>query len=134
MPDTGVQILESLRGLGVSVQVVGLDRLRFEPASRIPAEMVPRIREAKPAILAALRRRPATCSPDCYEVGPGILIHRPHMGCATVMPEGGSQYKVTIVCWHCKGEKSCGCSACWQGGPQDCVVCKGRGQVWMWVQ
>ncbi len=68
MPDSGVQILESLRALGVTVTAVGPDRLRLEPATKIPAEMVPRIREAKPAILEALRNRLATCSPDCYEL------------------------------------------------------------------
>jgi len=47
-------------------------RRRREPPSKIPAEMVSLIREAKPAILEALRNRPATCSPDCYELEPGI--------------------------------------------------------------
>lgn len=61
MPDNGVQLLESLRSLGVTVRVVGPDRLSLEPASRIPAEMVPLIREAKPAILQALRERIACC-------------------------------------------------------------------------
>jgi hypothetical protein len=48
-----------LRSLGVTVTVVGVDRLRLEPADKIPAEMVARIREAKPAILEVLRSRPA---------------------------------------------------------------------------
>lgn len=51
---SGAEILEILHGLGVTVTVTGPDRLRLEPASRIPTEMVPRIRQAKPAILAAL--------------------------------------------------------------------------------
>lgn len=132
----GLEILESLRSLGVTVQAVGPDRLRLEPASKIPAEMVPRIREAKPAILEALRNRPSTCSPDCYELEPGIWIHRPHTGCTTIKPEAGvSQRRVAVTCWHCHGEKSCACSACWQvGGPGECVTCKGRGQVWRWIQ
>lgn len=53
----GNEILETLRTLGVTVQVIGPDRLRLEPASRIPANLVPRIREAKPEILDALRSR-----------------------------------------------------------------------------
>jgi hypothetical protein len=59
--DTGAQILESLRSLGVAVTVIGpnKDRLWLEPADRIPAEMVARIRAAKPEILEALRSRPA---------------------------------------------------------------------------
>lgn len=52
-----LEILESLRGLGITVHVVGPDRLRLEPASRIPPEMVPRILEAKGAILEELRSR-----------------------------------------------------------------------------
>jgi hypothetical protein len=136
MADTGVQILESLRSLGVKVRMVGLGKLSLEPASKIPAEMVPRIRQAKPAILEALRNRPATCSPDCYELEPGIWIHRPHVGCTTIKPEASeSQHKVAETCWHCLGEKRCACIACWQaGGPGDCVTCKGTGQVWRWVQ
>jgi hypothetical protein len=51
VPNTGAQILESLQSLGVTVTAVGPDRLRLEPASKIPAEMVSCVREAKPAIL-----------------------------------------------------------------------------------
>jgi hypothetical protein len=88
MPDTGIQLLESLRILGVAVRVVGPDRLHFEPASKIPAEMVPRIREQKPAILEALRNRLAETGPvcgsphcaGCYDVGEGRKIHPPKCG------------------------------------------------------
>jgi hypothetical protein len=133
--DTGAQILESLRSLGVTVQVVEPGRLRLEPASKIPTEIVSRIREAKPAILEALRNRLATCSPDCYEAEPGVRIHRPHKGCTTIRPEaGGSEHKVAVTCWHCQGGKRCSCIACWQAGPGDCATCKGLGQVWRWVQ
>ena len=90
-PDTGVQILESLRSLGVTVAAVGSDRLRLEPASKIPAEIVPRIREAKAAILKALRNRTAKTEADgaacgsphcagCYDVGDGRKIHPPKCG------------------------------------------------------
>jgi len=51
------EILETLESLGVAVQVIGPDRLRLQPASKIPQDLVPRIREAKPEILEALRRR-----------------------------------------------------------------------------
>lgn len=135
MVDTGAQILESLRSLGVTVQLVEPNKLRFEPASKVPAEMVSRIRAAKPAILQALRNRPATCSSHCYELEPGIWVHRPWTGCTTVQAESAQpQHKVAVTCWHCRGEKRCGCSACWQGGPRDCVTCKGTGQTWRWVQ
>ena len=91
MPDTGGQILESLRSLGVAVRVVRQDTLRLEPASKIPSEIVLRIREEKPAILEALRNRPAepetNCgSPHCagcYDVGDGsrTLLARASSNC-----------------------------------------------------
>lgn len=61
-----LELLETLRTLGVRVDVIGPDRLRLEPASRIPPDLLPRIREAKPEILAALVRpavvvEPAEC-------------------------------------------------------------------------
>jgi hypothetical protein len=133
--DTGLQILESLRSLGVTVAAVGPDRLRFEPASKIPSEMLPRIREAKPAILEVLRNQPAECSADCYEIEPRRWIHRPWNGCTTIQPEAGEPLrKVQETCWHCHGEKRCDCIACWQGGPGECATCKGTGQVMWWVQ
>jgi hypothetical protein len=129
----GLEILESLRSLGVTVEAVGRGKLRLEPASKIPAEMVPRIREVKTAILEALRNRPATCSPDCYEVQLGVRIHRPPAGCITIRPEArAAQHKVVVTCWHCRGEKRCTCIACWQTG--QCVTCKGTGQTWRWIQ
>lgn len=48
-------ILGTLARLGVTVRVVNGSRVRLEPASRIPAELVPRIREAKTEILVALQ-------------------------------------------------------------------------------
>lgn len=54
----GLEILATLQNWGVKVEVIG-DRLRFQPASRIPPDLVLRIREEKPAILEALRSRPA---------------------------------------------------------------------------
>ena len=83
MFDTGTQIIESLQSLGVTVRVVGSDGLRLEPASKIPKEMISIIRDAKAAILRALRSRKPTCSLDCYEVEAGIWIHRPWTGCTT---------------------------------------------------
>lgn len=92
-------LLETLQSLGVAVTLGATDRIRLEPASRIPAELVPRIREAKPEIIAALKisrarqaversepdrrpvERPATCLPACLEQD-GVLIHAE--GCPTV--------------------------------------------------
>jgi len=80
--EAAVRIMETLAQLGVTLRAKG-DRLRLEPASKIPADMLPRIRKAKPEILAVLRNRPATCSPTCYEVEPGRWIHHPWDGCLT---------------------------------------------------
>ena len=104
MADMGIQILESLRGLGVTVAAVGADRLRLEPASKIPPEMVPRIREAKPAILEALRSwqagaHVAACGSahcaGCYDVGDGRKIHP---------PKCGEEYRNWLERWQPKGK------------------------------
>ena len=131
MLNPGFQLLESLR----TVRLVGSDKLRLEPASRIPAEMILRIREEKPALLEALRVRPATCSAECHEIEPGVWIHRPWTGCITCKKEEiRSQREVAVTCWHCQGETRCGCIACWQAGPGECVTCEGTGQVLRWIQ
>jgi hypothetical protein len=131
----GLEILNALRVAGVTVRLVEPDKLRLEPASKIPAEVLPRIQEAKPAILEALRSRSATCATSCYEIGPSRWIHHPWNGCATIQLEAGEPlHKVQETCWHCHGEKRCDCMACWQAGPSECVACKGSGQVWRWIQ
>jgi hypothetical protein len=43
----------------------------------VDAALLARVREAKPAILEALRNLPATCAPSCYEIEPGYWIHHP---------------------------------------------------------
>jgi len=80
--ETATQIIETLTQLGVTLRANG-DRLRIEPASRVPADLLLRIREAKPEILAVIRNRPATCAASCYEVEPGRWIHHPWDGCVT---------------------------------------------------
>jgi TubC N-terminal docking domain len=128
------EILTELQRRGVIVAVDG-NTLSLKPKSALDDRLLARVREVKPAILEALRNRPATCSLDCYELEPGVWIHRPHTGCTTIKPKAnGSQHKVAATCWHCRGQKKCGCSACWQGGPRECVACKGTGQGWRWLQ
>jgi len=129
------EILTELQRRGVNVAIEG-DTLCLKPKRALDDTLLARVREAKPAILEALRNRPATCSPECYELEPGIWIHRPHTGCTTIKPEASeSQHRVAATCRHCHGEKRCTCMACWQaGGPGECVTCKGRGQLWRWVQ
>jgi hypothetical protein len=129
--EAATQIIETLAQLGVTLKAVGPDRLRIEPASRIPPELMPRIREVKPQILAALRlrRRPATCASSCYETEPNRWIHHPWDGCNSVppVPEGRT---VERKCWHCEGERKCPCIAC-DAGP--CLQCSGTGKVLEWV-
>ena len=128
------EVLTELQRRGVSVAVKG-DTLCLNPRRSLDDALLARIREAKPAILEALRNRPATCGPSCYAIGPGCWIHHPWNGCATVQKEAGKPlWKVQETCWHCHGEKRCDCIACWQGGPGECVTCKGVGQVMRWVQ
>jgi len=78
---TGIQILETLRSLGVTVTVIGADRDRLwlEPADKIPADMVPRIKAEKPAILEALREQaePAVRPAEPTYAWPSTAVTRP---------------------------------------------------------
>ena len=128
------EVLTELQRRGVSVAVDG-DTLCLKPRRCLDNALLARIREAKPAILEALRSIPATCATSCYEIDPNRWIHHPWNGCITIKLEAGEpQHKVQETCWHCHGEKRCDCIACWQAGPSECVVCKGSGQVWRWIQ
>ena len=111
-------------------------KLLDEPASKIPAEILPHIRAAKLAILEILlRSRTATCAASCYQIDAGRWIHHPWNGCTTIQPKADTPlHKVQETCWHCRGEKECGCIVCWQAGPSECSVCRGSGQMWRWVQ
>ena len=129
-----VEILTELHRRGVAVSLDG-DDILLKPRQALDDTLRARIRQAKPAILEILRNRPSTCSPDCYEVEPGVWVHRPWARCTTIKPEAGeAQRRVSVTCWHCRGEKTCGCSACWQSGLQKCAPCRGTGQVWKWIQ
>jgi len=129
-----VEVLTELQRRGVRVAVEG-DTLCLKPRRALDDALLARVREAKPAILEALRNRPPTCSPDCYEIEPSRWIHHPWKGCTTIQPEVGEPLrKIQEMCWHCRGQKRCDCIACWQAGLSECVVCKGSGEVWRWVQ
>jgi hypothetical protein len=54
-----LEVLETLSALGVTVRVIPPNTLRLEPASKVPADLLPRIRESKPAILKVLHSSPA---------------------------------------------------------------------------
>jgi hypothetical protein len=128
------EVLSQLQRRGISVAADG-ETLILRPRGALDEALLARIREAKPAILEALRNWGTTCSPECYEVEPGVWIHRPHTGCTTIQPEQeGVQHKVRVTCWHCCGEGKCNCSTCWKNGSGECVACKGTGQVVRWVQ
>jgi len=127
------EILTELQRRGVLVAVEG-DTLCLKPRRALDDLLLARIREAKPTILEALRNRPGACSPDCYEIEPGVWIHRPWTGCTTGETEVAQPLRrVAVTCWHCQGERECSCTACWQAGPSECAWCKGTGQGWQWV-
>ncbi len=130
---SGLAILGELQRRGVSVTADG-DALVLKPRRALDSDLLARVCEAKPAILETLRNRPATCAASCYEVEPGRWIHHPWDGCATPLPPQSEGRKVEAVCWHCAGERRCGCSTCWTGGPGECVTCRGTGKVLRWLQ
>jgi hypothetical protein len=78
------EILTELQRRGVSVAAEG-DTLCLKPRRSLDDGLLARIREAKPAILEALRSKENTpcdsprCA-GCYEVEPGVRIHPPKCG------------------------------------------------------
>jgi hypothetical protein len=128
------EVLCELQRRGVTLTADG-DTLCLKPRRALDDALLARVREAKRAILEALRSRPATCATSCYEIEPSRSIHHPWNGCTTIQPEASEPLqKVQKTCWHCHGGKRCDCMACWQAGPSECVACKGSGQVWRWIQ
>lgn len=121
--ETATEIIETLAQLGVTVKAVGPDRLRIEPASKVPADLLPRIREAKPELLALIRTRPATCATSCYEIEPGRWVHRPWNGCKTGAPSGAVRAVPQSICRHCNGTGVCPCPACNLRRTSDAVPC-----------
>jgi hypothetical protein len=75
----GIEILETLRSLGITVQVIGPDRLRLQPASLVPPDLVAKIREAKLEIIAALSaqkpRKVVECRYDWIPGYRGLRLH-----------------------------------------------------------
>lgn len=51
------------------------------------------------------RNRPATCSPDCYEIEPRVWIHRPWTGCTTIKTEARDSWPVVDTGLHVQGAK-----------------------------
>jgi hypothetical protein len=96
-------ILDTLQSLGITVEVIGSDRLRFRPASRIPASLIPRIREAKAEILKALSALPVPSAPSCYEIDLG-------RGCEMPLPESAEPIVPSRADCGCVGPV---CRRCW---------------------
>ena len=99
------EILTELQRRGVSVAVEG-DTLCLKPRRSLDDSLLSRVREAKPAILEALRNRPATIGAHvaacgsahcagCYEVGGGRKIHPPK--CC-------EEYRKWLERWQPKGK------------------------------
>lgn len=130
-----VQILETLRTLGVTVEVIGPDRLRLEPASKIPPELVSLIRQAKPQILEALKKH--ECGPECYSIRDGKRIHRPWSERCQAKIEKPVPRQIERTCWHCQGSGHCKCFVCAEALPggfeAECGICRGTGKALIWV-
>ena len=78
---------------------------------------------------AVNRTKKQTCAASCYEVGPGVWIHRPWDGCTTPMPEIPWPERTNAPCWHCGGDGVCDCISCFSVGAEypkrarECTVC-----------
>jgi len=140
-----LEILETLRCLGITVELSGADRLRLQPASRIPPDLLPRIREAKPEILAALARptvplHSAECR-HCEGKGecdcPACTLRRTQkpVPCLMCRPADRQVWLAATrpeTCWHCAGSGKCGCMAC--NPKEPCRTCGGSGKATPWIQ
>ena len=135
---TAAEILTELSRRGIAVRVDG-ESIRLRPKSALDDELLARVREHKPEILAALSTSLTTCAASCYEIEPRKWIHRPWDSCKTVITAQTAKpaWKVGCECWHCKGSGKCLCIACcdsWTGEAGQCVSCRGTGKGWTWVQ
>jgi hypothetical protein len=112
---TAAALVEALRSRGVELVPVG-DRLRFRPASKIPPELLERLRERKGEVIAILTARPSEVPssppafrsvrwwaypwPDelpalgCHSVGPFDL-------CAECSAWSWVRYGSTVLCLRC---------------------------------
>jgi hypothetical protein len=137
MSATAAEIIEKLRALGVSLTPIPPDFLRLEPASRVPPELIPRIVESKPAILAALAR-PTVEPADCQHCGgkgecdcPACNLRRTDKAVPCCMCRWADRQVWLVAtrpegCWHCAGSGKCGCVGCGRSGV--CAVCGGKVQ------
>ena len=124
------KILTELERRGVIVALDG-DTLSLKPRRSLDDALLARVREAKPAILEALRSRPATCAASCYRLTraagfiiPGMAVprssrKRTHLCARFGRPAGtatarrnaaascaGKQCRASV--WSAKGAGRCG--------------------------
>ncbi len=94
---TAIEILSELERRGVSISATG-GSLTLGPKRALDAELLARVRSAKPELLKILAAPPVTCgSPDCagcYDVGDGRKIHP---------PKCGEDYRAWLERWEAKG-------------------------------
>ena len=117
-----VEILRELRQRGVTVALEG-KTLCLKPKSALDGELLARVREHKPEILAALSGGPATCAPSCYQIELGRRVHHPWDGCRTVPASQPVQPVPQAECRHCDRAGVCDCPACTLRRTEDAVPC-----------
>jgi hypothetical protein len=127
-------VLEELRAIGVEVVPEG-ENLVICLASKVPPELKERLRAHKAEVLEALRSRPATCGPTCYEIEPGRWIHHAWLGCKTPLSLETADPEPPAECKHCGGTGECSCPACTLRRTEKaapCLMCKPhKRQVWL---
>jgi hypothetical protein len=127
-------VLEELRAIGVEVVPEG-ENLVICPASKVPPELKERLRAHKAEVLEALRSRPATCAPTCYEIGRGRWVHHPWDGCKTPVSPKTVNPARQAECKHSNGAGECSCPACnlrRVSEPAPCLMCEPeKRQVWL---
>jgi hypothetical protein len=93
-----VEILTELQRRGVAVTLEG-ETLCLKPKRALDADLLARVREAKPALSEALRTQAPCGSPHCagcYDVGEGRKIHP---------PKPSREWLDWLARWHPKGER-----------------------------
>jgi hypothetical protein len=127
-------ILAELQRRGVSVVADG-NILCLKPRRALDEDLMARIRNMKPAILEALRSRPATCGSTCYEIERGRWIHHPWDGCKTPVSPKTVNPAMQAECKHCGGAGECSCTACTLRRTEKaapCLMCQPhKRQVWL---
>jgi hypothetical protein len=147
MNASAAEILGTLQTLGVKVTPIPPDTLRLEPASKVPADLLSRIRESKAEILAALvpptlatpTGEPELCQ-HCDGAGvcacPACTLRRTSKPTPCSMCRW-EEHRLWLAatrsegCWHCGGNGKCGCIACER--MKVCGICGGSGKA-PWIQ